>query len=142
MNIMLSSKKIILTFFILTTKLLLYAQYIEYTENSFLIPYRKDTLWGLAYEDGKLSLEPNYNYCSFEDKNGNFFIKLDSKYGVISIFDSVAFGADAKTNPNGIRGANANQVLALMVGPQGEPGVKKRKIASFISFMRRGQTTS
>jgi hypothetical protein len=89
MNIMLSSKKIILTFFILTTKLLLYAQYIEYTENSFLIPYRKDTLWGLAYEDGKLSLEPNYNYCSFEDKNGNFFIKLDSKYGVISIFDSV-----------------------------------------------------
>jgi len=29
-------------------------------------------------------------------------------------------------------------IAGIGVGPQGEPGVKKRKIASFISFMKRG----
>ena len=38
--------------------------------------------------------------------------------------------------------AGNGAIAGIGVGPQGEPGVKKRKIASFISFMRRGQTTS
>lgn len=37
--------------------------------------------------------------------------------------------------------AGNGAIAGIGVGPQGEPGVKKRKIASFISFMRRGQKT-
>ena len=33
--------------------------------------------------------------------------------------------------------AGGGQVAGIGVGPQGEPGVKKKKVASFISFMRR-----
>jgi hypothetical protein len=40
---------------------------------------------------------------------------------------------DAPTNSVGAGTA----VAGLGVGPQGEPGVKKKKVASFISFMRR-----
>jgi hypothetical protein len=41
---------------------------------------------------------------------------------------------DAPTNSVG----NGTAVAGLGVGPQGEPGIKKKKkIASFISFMRR-----
>jgi hypothetical protein len=40
---------------------------------------------------------------------------------------------DAPTNSVG----NGTAVAGLGVGPQGEPGVKKKKVASFISFMRR-----
>jgi hypothetical protein len=43
--------------------------------------------------------------------------------GVIGGFDSLALGSDSKPNQLGIAERNANQVLALMVGPQGEPGV-------------------
>jgi hypothetical protein len=38
--------------------------------------------------------------------------------------------------------AGNGAIAGIGVGPQGEPGVKKRKIASFISFMRRGQNAS
>ena len=40
---------------------------------------------------------------------------------------------DAPTNSVGAGTA----VAGLGVGPQGEPGVKKKKVASFISYMRR-----
>jgi hypothetical protein len=41
---------------------------------------------------------------------------------------------DAPTNSVG----NGTAVAGLGVGPQGEPGIKrKKKVASFISFMRR-----
>jgi len=33
--------------------------------------------------------------------------------------------------------AGNGAIAGIGVGPQGEPGVKKRKIASFISFMKR-----
>ena len=33
--------------------------------------------------------------------------------------------------------AGAGNVAGIGIGPQGEPGVKKKKVASFISFMRR-----
>ena len=36
-----------------------------------------------------------------------------------------------------VNSAGAGAVAGIGVGPQGEPGVKKKKVASFISFMRR-----
>jgi len=45
--------------------------------------------------------------------------------GVIGGFDQLSFGAPGETTTasGGVRQNNANQVLALMVGPQGPPGV-------------------
>jgi len=40
---------------------------------------------------------------------------------------------DAPTNSVG----NGTAVAGLGVGPKGEPGVKKKKVASFISYMSR-----
>jgi hypothetical protein len=44
--------------------------------------------------------------------------------------DAVAMGAPA----NAVGGG---QIAGVGVGPQGEPGVKKRKTATFISFIKR-----
>ena len=36
-----------------------------------------------------------------------------------------------------VNAVGGGQIAGVGVGPQGEPGVKKKKVASFISFMRR-----
>jgi hypothetical protein len=38
-----------------------------------------------------------------------------------------------------VNAASSGAVAGIGVGPQGEPGVKKRKLASFIGFIRRKQ---
>ena len=62
--------------------------------------------------------------------------KVMGKAGAAAVYRSFinSMKEDAPTNSVG----NGTAVAGLGVGPQGEPGIKKKKkVASFISFMRR-----
>ena len=62
--------------------------------------------------------------------------KVMGKSGAAAVYRSFinSMKEDAPTNSVG----NGTAVAGLGVGPQGEPGIKKKKkVASFISFMRR-----
>ena len=60
--------------------------------------------------------------------------KVMGKAGAAAVYRSFinSMKEDAPVNVVG-----GGQIAGLGVGPQGEPGVKKKKVASFISFMRR-----
>ena len=61
--------------------------YFSFTENisaqNLLIPYRRDSLWGYANEEGKIVIEPKYCKTSLFYKSKYFFIKNKDSDGVL-----------------------------------------------------------
>ena len=45
--------------------------------------------------------------------------------------------SDGMVGGSPVNNVSGGQIAGLGVGPQGEPGVKKRKTATFISFIKR-----
>jgi hypothetical protein len=61
--------------------------------------------------------------------------KVMGKSGAAAVYRSFINSMKEDTPVNAVGGG---QIAGLGVGPQGEPGIKrKKKVASFISFMRR-----
>jgi len=60
--------------------------------------------------------------------------KVMGKAGAAAVYRSFINSMKEDAPVNAVGGG---QIAGVGVGPQGEPGVKKKKVASFISFMRR-----
>jgi hypothetical protein len=60
--------------------------------------------------------------------------KVMGKAGAAAVYRSFINSMKEDAPINSVGGG---QIAGVGVGPQGEPGVKKKKVASFISFMRR-----